>query len=233
MARDLIRQLGVQPERLVVLSNPVDIDAIRAYARDNPLRSTETEAAPGPHLLAVGRLSKEKGFDLLLQALAIVRRQFPNADLTIVGSGVEEARLKAQCRDLGLQSAVQFAGHVDHPAAYFKDASLFVLSSRHEGMPNALLEAAAGGLPIVALPASGGVSDLLRDQPGAWLAIEGSAEALGATLREALQVLLPGKRFAHGFIEEFRLARVLQAYESLIDSVLADREHARIRLRPQ
>jgi glycosyltransferase involved in cell wall biosynthesis len=125
-----------------------------------------------------------------------------------------------------LQSAVQFAGHVDCPAVYFQGASLFVLSSRHEGMPNALLEAAAGGLPIVALPASGGVSDLLRDQPGAWLAKEISASALAATLLAALQALRPGERFAHFFIEEFRLARVLHTYESLIDTVLLNRKVA-------
>jgi glycosyltransferase involved in cell wall biosynthesis len=233
MMRDLSDQLDIQPERLAVLSNPLDIESIRAIARGNPLHRTETTGTPGPHLLAVGRLSHEKGFDLLLHALIIVRRQFPNADLTIAGSGDEEARLKAQCIDLGLQSAVQFTGHVNHPAAYFQAATLFVLSSRHEGMPNALLEAAAGGLPLVALPACGGVSDLLRDQPGAWLAAEVSAEALGRTLLDALQVLQPDERFAHPFIEEFRLARVLRAYENLIDSVLADRRRSRIRLRPQ
>jgi glycosyltransferase involved in cell wall biosynthesis len=111
---------------------------------------------------------------------------------------------------------------------------LFVLSSRHEGMPNALLEAAAGGLPIVASPASGGVTDLLRDQPGAWLATEVSARALAATLLAALQTLQPGERFAHVFIEEFRLAGALHAYESLIETVLlnrkvADREYGTIR----
>jgi glycosyltransferase involved in cell wall biosynthesis len=237
MAKDLIDQLGMQPERLVVLHNPVDIDAIRAIASNNQINWTEAAAATsGPHLLAVGRLSKEKGFDLLLQALAIVREQFPGTDLLVVGSGMEEASLKAQCRDLGLQSTVQFAGHVDHPAVYFQGASLFVLSSRHEGMPNALLEAAAGGLPMVATPASGGVSDLLRDQPGAWLAQEASVPALAAALLSALQALQPGGRFTHPFIEKFRLARVLHAYESAIDTVLlnpkvADREFSRIRER--
>ena len=57
---------------------------------------------------------------------------------------------------------MRFAGYVEQPAEYFAGASLFVLSSRHEGMPNAMLEAAAAGLPLVALPASDGVADLLR-----------------------------------------------------------------------
>ena len=239
MARDLIDQLGIQPELLAVLSNPLDIEAVRAIARDNPAHwPGTTSEAPGQHLLAIGRLSREKGFDLLLQALAIVRQQFPNADLLIVGPGPEEASLKAQCRDLGLQSVVRFAGHVEHPAVYFQGASLFVLSSRHEGMPNALLEAAAGGLPIVALPASGGVSDLLSDKPGAWLATEVSAQALAVALLAALEALQPGERFAQAFIEEFRLSHAIHAYESLIETVLpnsrvADRECSRIRLHPR
>ncbi|MGP8175538.1 MAG: glycosyltransferase [Terracidiphilus sp.] len=218
MVKDLARELGIPEERLVVLPNPLDVDAIRDTVAENPYLWT----GPGPHLLAVGRLSREKGFDLLLRALVTVREQFPQADLVIAGAGPEEAVLKALCSDLGLETAVRFAGYVDRPAAYFSGASAFVLSSRHEGLPNALLEAAAGGLPIVALPASEGVADLLRGQPGAWLAPEVSASALASTLLAALQVLGPGERFAHAFIQEFRLDRAIHAYEDLIDSVLKE-----------
>jgi glycosyltransferase involved in cell wall biosynthesis len=89
-------------------------------------------------------------------------------------------------------------------------------------MPNALLEAAAAGLPIVALPASGGVVELLRNQPGVWLAPQVSAEALAASLSSALQTLRPGQRFAHAFIDDFRLDRAMRAYESLIDQTLVE-----------
>ena len=101
---------------------------------------------------------------------------------------------------------------------------MFVLSSRHEGMPNALLEAAAAGLPLVALPAAGGVADLLRGQPGAWVATDVSAEALAASLLAALQALQPGQRFTHEFIEPFRLERAIHGYEQLIDAIIE--EHA-------
>lgn len=69
-------------------------------------------------------------------------------------------------------------------------------------MPNALLEAAAGGLPIVATPASGGVVDLLNGRPGAWLAPETSAAALASTLIAALEELSPGQRFLRSFSPE-------------------------------
>jgi glycosyltransferase involved in cell wall biosynthesis len=194
MAEDLVAELGIRSELVAVLPNPLDLDLIRASAGHPGLWT-----GPGPHLLAVGRLSREKGIDLLLRALVRVRKQFPSADLLIAGTGPEETALKAECRDLGLDATVRFAGRVENPYRYFPGATVFVLPSRHEGMPNALLEAAAGGLPIVALPASGGVVDLLRDRPGAWLAREISADALAESLTSALESLQAGQRYAFDF----------------------------------
>jgi glycosyltransferase involved in cell wall biosynthesis len=193
MAADMAGAIQIGPEHIAVLPNPVDLAGIREgirEARNKPGRWS----GPGPHLLAVGRLSHEKGFDLLLEAVARVRRAFPQADLLIAGGGAEESALRKQAKLLGLESAVCLAGHLDRPYECFPGATLFVLSSRHEGMPNALLEAAAAGLPVVALPSSGGVVDLLRNRPGAWLAVEVSANALADSLLAALQVLHPLKK---------------------------------------
>ena len=221
MAADLAQQLWLPEERLAVLPNPVDVERIRISIRLNPAPPVGFDPGPGPHLLAVGRLAREKGFDLLLRALASVRREYPEASLLIAGSGPEEAALRAECRALGLDRAVSFAGQLADPWPYFQRATLFVLPSRQEGLPNALLEAAAAGVPIVALPASGGVVELVSGQRGVWLAPEVSAEALAASLLEALRALRPGERFAHPFVEPFRIDRAIQAYENLIDETLA------------
>jgi glycosyltransferase involved in cell wall biosynthesis len=194
MAEDLARETGVRNEQIAVLPNPVDLEGILA-ARNAP----SLWSGPGPHLLAVGRLSREKGFDLLIEALAALRGRFPEADLTLVGSGREESALKALSRSLKIETAVRFAERVDPPYMFFQGATLFVLPSRYEGMPNALLEAAAAGLPLVSTPASGGVVDLLRGRPGAWLAAEVSAAALTKALELALENLHPRDRFRHGF----------------------------------
>ncbi len=189
MAWDLVQAAGIAEERIAVLPNPLDLEGIRA-AWTAPLRWS----GAGPHLLAMGRLSREKGFDLLLEALAVVREQHPDADLILAGAGREKAALMSLCRSLGLETAVCFAGHVDRPYALLPGATLFVLSSRYEGMPNALLEAVAAGVPLVATPASGGVVDLLRGRPGAWLAPEISAEALATTILAALDAIRLGER---------------------------------------
>ena len=181
MAADLADVLGTGRDLITVLPNPLDFAAIRAAGKE-PSHWT----GPGPHLLAVGRLATEKGYDLLLEAMTAVCAQFAGAQLTILGAGPEESALKAACENLHIASCVRFAGYVKNPFAYYPGATLFVLCSRHEGMPNALLEALAGGLPVVATPASGGVIDLLRLRPRSWVAREIYAASLAETLLEAL-----------------------------------------------
>lgn len=194
MADDLARQIGITRERITVLPNPIDFEGILA-AQHAP----SSWSGEGPHLLAVGRLAPEKGFDLLIEALVEVRRQFPHADLKIAGSGREKMNLEALIEKAGLSSAVRIVGSLENPYALFPGATVFVLSSRYEGMPNALLEAAAAGLRIVATPASGGVVELLRGREGAWLAGELSATALANALILALTTIDAGQRLHPNF----------------------------------
>lgn len=184
MAEDLSEVIGLHAESIRVLPNPVDQQAIQAAMRGPVLWQ-----GVGPHLLAIGRLSPEKGFDLLLEAMVAVRTHYPAANLVLLGQGTEEARLRARCRKLGLCETVRFAGYTEQPWSYFPGATLLVLPSRHEGMPNALLEAAAAGLPLVATPASGGICEFLAGRPNAWMASEASAPALLGALLAALAQL--------------------------------------------
>ena len=215
MAQEVSEFTGIPLESLTVLPNPVDIEAIRSAL----LSPTEGWKGPGPHLLAVGRLSREKGFDLLLKAFAEVKLRFPTADLAIAGEGPEKMALEGLRETLGLTRAVRFLGLVGTPAIHFPGATLMVASSRTEGLPNALLEAAASGLPIVSVPASEGLVELLLGQPGVWLAREISVKALAESLIEALGTLRPGERFAHSWIDQFRLDRSIPAYEELFAAI--------------
>jgi glycosyltransferase involved in cell wall biosynthesis len=219
MAKDLSDEINIPEMQLAVLANPVDVEHLRTTCQ----RSSQLDTgSAGPHLLAVGRLAREKGFDLLLHALVTVREAQPGVQLQITGEGPEESALKALCSQLGLESAVHFLGHVDRPCTWFSHATLFVLPSRQDAMPNALLEAAACGLPIVALSASQGLMDLLRNQPGVWLAEDITSQALSDTLLHAIGQLRPAQRFPHPFIEQFTLQHAIGAYEGLIDATLRE-----------
>lgn len=218
MASELRTSLRIENAKLSVLPNPVDIHRIRAVPRVAEVRSS-----PGPRLLAVARLAPEKGIDLLLEAFARIHRNFPDAQLEILGTGPCRVALEEQRKKLQLEKCVRFHGSVVFPAEYFPSVSVFVLSSRHEGLPNALLEAAAAGLPIVALPASQGLVSLLNGRPGVWLASEVSATALEMALSDALKSIQPGQRFGHTWIEAFDQDEAISAHEDLIDAVLLER----------
>lgn len=247
MAEDLASELGIGQEFIAVLPNPVDFDGIRAAGQVSAQQSRHQRPGqwigPGPHLLAVGRLAPEKGFDLLLQALVTVRKRYPDAEVIILGAGPEEQALKSQCRSLGLAAAVRFPGYVQEPYEFYCGASLFVLPSHHEGMPNALIEAAVAGLPVVATPASGGVIDLLGLLQGAWLTREISAASLASTLLKSLDELGPGQRFHRSFAlspipeicgasfpGEFAFESSIAAYQALIDSACAQADPRHVAL---
>jgi glycosyltransferase involved in cell wall biosynthesis len=214
MADDLVTHFGLAREKLSVLHNPVE-----TAERKDTLSGQHAHSANGqtaPNLLYVGRLSHEKGTDLLLHAFAKLHPYQSHATLTILGTGPEEATLRHLSQSLGIDAQVRFEGHAN-PAEYFRTASLFVLSSRYEGVPNALLEAAAAGLPIVATPASAGIGALLRKAPGCWLASEITVPALAEALHQALAALpqLP-LRLTHRFLEPFRLEPAIAAYTELL-----------------
>jgi glycosyltransferase involved in cell wall biosynthesis len=215
MAEDIVRLVGLST-KLHVLRNPVDLQEIRQLAA----RSPRHWSGNGPHLLAVGRLCVEKGFDLLLDGFATLRRHYPSADLAILGQGAEEKALRTRCNALGLTACVFFEGYVDKPASWFAGASLLVIPSREEAFPNILLEGAAAGLPIVTTPCSPGVTQLLHGQSGTWLARNVSSDALTKSLIAALATLRPGERFRHLWLDPFELHKAVAEYETLIDKTL-------------
>jgi len=161
MLNDLAQQFGIPREKMVRIYNPVDVIRIRelADARENPY------VGAGPHLVAAGRLSREKGFDVLIDAMKLVHEALPSARLTLLGEGPLETILKMQRDHMDLSDVVSFAGFQTNPWPYFKHADLFVLPSRCEGLPNAALEALALGTPVVAADCPGGVREILQYFP--------------------------------------------------------------------
>ena len=135
-------------------------------------------------VLAVGRLHEQKGFDLLLEAWQSVEKHYPEYTLRIVGEGPKRAELEAQIENLHLQH-VTLAGRTADMAKEYEAASLFVLSSRYEGLPLALIEAMWSGTPCVAFDCPQGPAELLADGRG-WLVENGNVEKLTQQLIDTL-----------------------------------------------
>ncbi|MFH8373750.1 glycosyltransferase [Streptomyces cyaneofuscatus] len=131
---------------------------------------------------AIGRLTDQKGIDLLLDTWALVAPQRPDWRLRLYGTGEDEAALKAQCSDLGLDGSVEWMGRTDDVEAALAGASVFVQSSRGEGFPLALLEAMASGVPCAAFDCAPGVREIVRDGEDGLLAPAGDTAALADRL---------------------------------------------------
>ncbi|MDP3938095.1 MAG: glycosyltransferase family 4 protein, partial [Deltaproteobacteria bacterium] len=121
--------------------------------RANARRSLHVEGEPV--VLFVGRLSYQKGVDVLLEAWARFRRRRPRAHLVLLGEGPEAAALQRQAEALGIAASVDFRGLRRDAGPHYAAADIFVLPSRYEGFPNVMLEAMSAGLPVVASRVSG------------------------------------------------------------------------------
>jgi glycosyltransferase involved in cell wall biosynthesis len=159
MVSELIDHFKLPRKKLVRIYNPIDIERVRESAEidGNPF------FGPGPHLVTAGRLSWEKGYDVLVEAMPAVLQSLPNAQLLILGEGPRQCELHEQAKKLGLTEAVHFLGFQQNPWRYFRHADVFVLSSRYDALPNALLEALALGTPVVATDCPGGIREIHDD----------------------------------------------------------------------
>jgi GalNAc-alpha-(1->4)-GalNAc-alpha-(1->3)-diNAcBac-PP-undecaprenol alpha-1,4-N-acetyl-D-galactosaminyltransferase len=130
----------------------------------NALRSLPPASAQREHLIiGVGRLTYQKGFDLLLRAFAKVAPVFENWRLVIIGEGEERTNLQRLRSELMLTSCVEFIGQIADVASWMARAALVVQPSRFEGFPNVVLEGMGMGAAVISANCSSGPADLIQD----------------------------------------------------------------------
>jgi len=137
-----------------------------------------------PCIVGVGRLSPEKGFDLLIRAFARIAPWYPEWTLHILGEGPQRRALEVLADSLGVRNQVRLAGWNDRPETALLEAGVFALPSRYEGFPNALLEAMACGLPCAASACDSGPAEIIRDGVDGLLVPPENADALADALRQ-------------------------------------------------
>lgn len=175
-ARDAYRY-GVRPGTVEVVLNAVNTERIDRLAGEEPSIQLPADR---PLVLAVGRLARQKGFDLLLEAHCQLLAAGRVHQLVIVGEGPERAQLEILREELGVTQTAVFTGSLAHPYSLMAHADLFCLSSRHEGFPLVLLEALALGCPVLATDCAEGVRIALADGRRGQLVGVASAEIAAA-----------------------------------------------------
>jgi len=183
-----------------LIPNGVDITRFNPDTADTPM------AERAQVVVCVSRLSHEKGIDVLLQAWYLVHRQLPQAKSIIVGNGPLQPQLERMAQALGIAESVEFAGLQSDVPAQLHRGGLAVLPSHWEGMPNAILEAMACGLPCVATRVSGS-EDIIQHGVNGLLVEPQDYESMA----EALLILLRGPVLAQKYGRAAR-ARIEQHY---------------------
>ena len=214
MRNDLVNEFGFPAAKTVVIHNPVDVERIRPLAAQPLPDDVESDFAGSRtariHLVAAGRLVPQKGFDLLIKALAhcAARRM----TVTIVGEGPLRESLERLAADNGVGQQVRFVGFQRNPYPFLARADAFVLSSRFEGFPNVVLEALACGTPVIATPAPGGVTEIIEGIAGCLLATEISAAALARELERFVK----GTRLSADVIRQYEVGHIVRRYEAAL-----------------
>lgn len=186
---DDLGRLGFSASRLVVAYNPTIRPDIRERALVPPDHPWFLPGEP-PVVVAVGRLEPQKDYPTLLRAFALVASQ-REARLLIIGRGALLRSLERLRQRLGLDGAVSFLGLTENPHPFIARAAVYVLASKYEGLPNALIEAVAHGVPVVSTDCESGPTEILRGGEFGALVPVGDWPALAKAILGALDGHVP------------------------------------------
>ncbi|RUM66918.1 MAG: hypothetical protein DSZ05_03580, partial [Sulfurospirillum sp.] len=209
MKNDLIQNYGIAPEKMVVIYNPVDAEAV--------MKQSEAAKADLPqgvcNLLAVGKLGYQKGFDLLLQSISKLDERY---HLTILGEGTDRQKLQQLIARYRLHKRVTLAGFAQNPYTFMKQADLLVLSSRFEGLPNVVLEANALGTPVVAFDAPGGTGEIVHENKNGFLVTPFDTEAFARAIEKACGYPFDHEAIQRDTAKEFGIDKIIKSYEKIL-----------------
>jgi glycosyltransferase involved in cell wall biosynthesis len=217
-AANRLRREHVPARKIAVVPNGLDVSPFRARTpRPRPRR-----------VVVVANLRPEKRHDVLIDAAPRILQHFPDAQFHIVGDGPERARLEAQAAVRGVSGAIVFFGHQPDVPRRLDQADIFVLPSRSEGFPNAVLEAMAAGLPVVASDIEA-LRELIEHERTGLLVPSGAPGILADTVCRLMgDATLASRLGAHAAADaraRYSFDRMVAAFESLYLAELSRRHH--------
>jgi len=205
MKEDILHVYKMNGKKVVTIYNPLDIKNIKnRIGRKSPYQSEKR------NVIAIGRLTYQKGFDVLLEAFSGVVKIVPNAYLTILGEGELKEDLKDQIKKLNLTDHVDLKGFQPNPYTYLYHSDIFVLSSRWEGFPNTVLEALACNVKVVSTDCKSGPKEILGDNKYGYLVKSEDSKSLEQGILMALNE---------------RTIRSDRAYDFDVDKIVSQYEH--------
>lgn len=194
-----------------VIPNPVNLDL---------LVNGSPEAPPGErrrNILAVGRLTRQKNYPLLIRSFGLARARVGELDLIVLGEGPERNSLERLVSELGLQDSVQIAGWVRDPNPYYQNADVVAISSDYEGLPNVILEALAFDVPVVSTDCPSGPREILTSTDLGFLVPTGDEAAFADALVLALTTTTKGGLKRRAYVStQYALDNIVSRYEEAL-----------------
>jgi len=234
VSADVARSVGrwgtVPASKIETVLNGIDVDRYADASSRAEVRASLGIPQDARVVGTVGRLNEVKRQDLLLRAVAALGPGYEDVRVLLVGDGPERANLERLAADSGLGERTVFAGYQSSPERFLPAMDVFALTSRMEGLPLALLEAWAAGLPVVATTV-GGVPEVVADGETGLLVPSGDEAAVTAALRRLLSDRGAADRLAAAgrtaVRERFSLERMASEYEARYRALMASRTKTR------
>ncbi|BDR53862.1 hypothetical protein KIM372_17690 [Bombiscardovia nodaiensis] len=173
-------------------------------------------------ILSIGRLTPQKGFDLLVEVAHVVLPQHPTWEWVVLGSGEQEQKLVELAAETNVGKQLHFVGNVSDVEQYYRQAAMFVLTSRYEGLPMVLLEAKAHRLPVVSFDCETGPSELILDGVNGYLVAEGDCTAMSDCINLLIKNPEERSRFSRSSMddtERYHVENVKRQWQQLLLSI--------------
>ena len=218
VSKGVDRGINLVPSKRAIIYNPITIKD------DRTSPSLPPEADSNKNWIAsMGRLTHQKGYDLLLSAFHQVADKHPDWQLIILGKGELRKQLEQMRNDLGLLDRVVFTGALSNPFAVLKRAKLFIMASRHEGFGNAHAEALACGLPVIATDCPSGPNEIIRHGIDGLLVANQDVGALARAMETLMSDEQKRQQLAlkaPEVVERFGLDPIISKWETLIHNLV-------------
>ena len=220
-ANELTKSIAIKPAKINTIFNPIDFDFIGEKSSES-LPSWAVSVFEQKTMVSVGRLSKQKGSDVLIRAHALLLERGLKQHLIILGEGMERPVLEELAQRLGVNRTVHLPGFVNNPYPLIKNASVFCLSSRFEGFSLVIAEALSLGTPVVSTDCSYGPSEILGNGKYGLLTPVDDPENLASGIAQVLsdanlarELSLNGPKRAN----QYSLEKIIPQYEGLLESL--------------